>query len=744
MSVQSLPPALVHKASSLGRFVDENPGATAAELVQTLDELELAGTDRQTASAYAASRNPQTLRELCRALGTDEATLRSQTHDGLKALADAADPIAGRAEIEAFMAERSPRRLSLGSAGERIRAGFNASREAVVAPLRRRAAEKTETAISEAAPKKRGIRVGDGDAPERVRNDHIRAFIAEAKEAFDALPGSGTQILDGRTGKYRSVSPRDMAAARRLVAEAERVLPGVELNASPYPSSLNALLSDPDVGQRLLSEMGNTFSPRLYVQGLEVLRGVTQDEPSLAEKKQANIARQGNRRFRADTLARVGTVKELIELNPSGKTLNGESIADLVATTAPLLDGLVGLDLRITDEVTGFARGTRGEDFEIAHRILRLVSKALAGREVRVAEKHANLPSILSHPDVAACILEHAKPASKAQFQREYGIAVDLLRAIDTSYNTRVIWGSTDDQDRGLTVIAARKHAPRDVLDALQDLTYAYFDGITHLWFAPLMAEDPSQSREYESLLRSKLDDQGRALLDVLVDYRDSDSIRVVAARDGKRDAIREVALRGRFAPLGRKTASGTITSDYYNGISDGMAKQVLTVVGVGTLIGKGLDYGTSALGMTSLELWKPTILGGWDDVLGTFPNIKEMLEIADRFKSEDTRRMRRRGAIVDGAIAAGVGLGTSAALTLPLWFLGGQSFASLMLGPGADPVSKAASWAVYGAASSGGTATLSILPGLRNRAAVRRLVNDGIVEPTAKGKPLNGAAREA
>ncbi|MEO1174126.1 MAG: hypothetical protein AAFX94_19070, partial [Myxococcota bacterium] len=323
-------------------------------------------------------------------------------------------------------------------------------------------------------------------------------------------------------------------------------------------------------------------------------------------------------------------------------------------------------------------------------------------------------------------------------------MAVDVLRGIDTAYNTRMVWGCADDPERGLTIVASRKHAPREVLDALEDLTYGYFDGITHLWFTRLMREDPTASREYETLLRDTLDAHGQTLLDVLIEYRDSDSIRALAVRDGKRDSSREVALHQRFAALGRETGLRTVNTDYYNGISDGMAKQVLLVVGVGTLIGKGLDYGTGALGLSSLELWKPTILGGWDDVLGTFPNIKEMLDIADRFKDSETRRLRRRGALVDGAIAAGVGISTSAALTLPLWFLGGQSFASLMLGPGADPVSKAASWAVYGAASSGGTATLSILPGLRNRDAVRKMLEDGIVTPTFRGKPLKGSAKEA
>ncbi|MEM6731355.1 MAG: hypothetical protein AAF658_07350, partial [Myxococcota bacterium] len=241
----------------------------------------------------------------------------------------------------------------------------------------------------------------------------------------------------------------------------------------------------------------------------------------------------------------------------------------------------------------------------------------------------------------------------------------------------------------------------------------------------------------------TKLDDEGRKLLEVLIDYRDVDASRVLAVRDGERARAREATLSVALANMTREAAARTCSTGYYCGVSEGMAKEVIKVVGIGMALGKAMDFGAGYFDNPTLEFWKPTVLGGWDDILGGWVNVREMLDVADKFKDAEIRRKRRRGAKIDGALAIGFGAGSSVLLgAVAIPWLDHQTLGEALIAPGSDALARHIAAPAYGVASSGATAALSVLPARHYYGPIKNLVENGVI-PTPKGFE-SGAAHEA
>lgn len=765
---QTLPAGAVQVRNAL----DTKTIVSAEQLQTKLDGLGLDGADRTRAAVLALGSEPDrydaaTMAQICTALGTDEATLRATADRYATRLLSEAKHLSNHAEIDAWLAEPTgldaaeeakvdkPTVTKVASA---IADGFGMATAPFGNAIRRSSGNRFERKVTkQASDAIVDVKVGrdDFDAA-RLTDTQLGSIGEDAHRGLDALLARKLDVTDAKSGEKRPLTRGDVVAAHRVVDEAVAQLAKLPITADPNVA-LPEILSDPKVAgflvrTRIGGETPTAFLSR-FRQALAVLDVAEMASPSKGARKAAETVRKGQAEFNDKVDALVGNVATTIRVaGKRGRTipLRSEHLTDLVAATAPLIQGLADVKVGVEDPTTGLARKVSPSDIAATQKILGIVADALKGNVIEVDTRTLSLDSILAKPEVAAKILEHAAPSDKVAFQKDYHRAVGTLLAQREAYYVETSWPALTDPDdagkvseMGPVVVAVRRQPPEDVTRAMEALTHEYFQGITHLWFDDVMSADPATRDAAQVRLSKSLDDRGQSLLRKITNYRDDDASHAVAVKDGQRLPRFEEGLKKSVGDLTRSVAERTARTAYYCGVSEDTAKEVLRVVGIGMVLGKGLDYGASLLENPAIEFWKPTVLGGWDDILGGWVNVKELMSVADKFPDAQVRADRRAGAAVDGIVAVGAGVGSSVALGLPL--LGGKSLGEAMLAPGMDAATRAGAAAFYGAASSGATAVLSLLPARHHVKPILNLVEQGIIEPpTSNGKPLQGIALKA
>ena len=769
--------ALPTPAAQVRSALDSGELQSGEQLAGKLDSLGLTGDERTRAATLAVGTDPDryaaaTVDHVCAALGMNEATLRSRAEAETTRLLAVAKDLSDSGELEAWMNEETGPHTADGEkvkkpvvskVGAAIADAVGLATAPLANAVRRSGGARFDRRVKTALEvQAREVTIGKKDFDATAFSKVQLADMGEAADqGLDVLFGRKVTVTDAGSGRRRPLIRKDVVQCRAFVAQASANLAGLSIVAGPN-IGLDEILADPKVASFLVSRRPAGEEPKVFLaryrQALSVLEAAGVASPSGRARKNAQTVRKGQAKFNDQVLGLVGNVPATIHVaGKRGKTiaLRSEHLTDLVAATAPLVDGLLGLPVGLEDPVTGTARRVGEEDVAATHRILAVVADALRGNVVEVDEKTLSLDSILAKPEVAARILEHAAPgdsAARAAFQRDYHRAVGALLAQRQGYYIETSWPallSPDSgdagrfSDMGPVVVAVRRRPPDDVLRAMETLTHEYFQGITHLWFDDLMGADLDKREAAKARLSKAVDERGRALLDKLVEYRDDGASRMVAVIDGSRLPRFEEGIGKALSDLTRSVAERTARSAYYCGVAEDTAKEVLKVVGVGMVLGKGLDYGSQLLHNPAIEFWKPTVLGGWDDVLGGWVNVKELMDVANKFPDAQVRADRRAGAAIDGVIAVGAGVGSSVALGLPL--IGGKSLGEAILAPGADALTRAGAAAFYGAASSGATAVLSVLPARHHVRPILDLVDKGIIEPPLlRGKPLRGVALKA
>ena len=752
--------------------------STASELERKLDELGLEGSERTRVAALAVGTEPKnfvgaTLAQLMEALQVDEATLRATAEKEITRIVAVAPELTGVEEVRVWMNEPTApelpppeiKRHPALKVADAISQAINIAIEPLGQAVRKASANRYDRRAKKAVvdpPKE--VSIGRGAfCTTKLSSTQLNEMAKNARENIDALLECVVKISDPETGKKRPLTRRDIADVHLFLTEALAVLPELPIT-TVRNGSLSEVLADSRVAGFLMShrkgsDIDAAFLGRhrltLSVLELAGVRGA-----SKRALKNAEIVLKGQAKFNEQVRELVSGVPSVISITDREEKifrLDRGHLTDLVAATRPLVDGLADLPVPIEDPVTGMGRVVNAEDIAATHRILGLVTTALADNVIQVDERTLSLDSILAKPEVAARILKHAAPENQAKFQVDYQRAIGTLLAQRQAYCIETSWPAlTDPQDpkaaesSGPVVVAVRRQPPTEVLKAMETLTHRYFQGITHLWFDGLMGDDEGRRAETEKRLSAVLDGPGKALLAIIVKYRDEGASRMVAVDRGRYLPRIEAGLRSSLSDLTRSIAMRTARSAYYCGVGEDVAKEVLKVVGIGTVIGRGLDFGSMLLENPAIEFWKPTVLGGWDDVLGGWVNIRELMGVADKFSDLQVRENLRGGALIDGTIAVGAGISSSVALGLPLAQLGfplvaGKSLGEAMLAPGVDALTRAGAAAFYGAASSGATAVLSVLPARHHVRPILDLVEKGVVEhPTFRGKKLNGEALKA
>ena len=760
--------ALPATAAALREALDEGAIRSQDQLHRRLDALGVPRVDRMRTTALALGTGSQRLEgssigEVAAALGLDVATLRATAEKEMTRLIARAPHLESHGDVAAWMD---------GETG----AGARAEAASIEKPAVMKAADALSQAVqiataplgqmarasAAARADRRILKAPSGGEPTAIsvgRDDFDAELLtAEAKEglrreahdAVSALLDRPVRIVDAETAELRSLTREDVAQTHATIDDAFLRLAQIEVKAGPNLTPFE-LLTEPATARAVLPSEPSPAALTRWRQSLSVLQQADGEALSKSALKRAEQTRKGLRSFNDKVLAQVGRVPSTVRVADSDRPLRLETahVTDLVAATRPLVDGLVGVSVGLEDPRTGLGRAVTAEDVDITHRVIDQALRALEDTTIEVDAKTLSLDSILATPQVAAKILEYVAPANAADreaFMTDYHRAVGTLLAQREAYYLKTSWpGLTDPAETGMpdgtgpVVIAVRRTPPADVTAAMEQLTHSHFEGITHLWFDELMSESPEVRAKSEARLAAALDEPGRALLNRLVAYRDQDASRVIAVQDGQRARYIEVGLGQRLEDLTRSVAHRTAKSAYYNGIADGMGKEVLKVVGIGTVLGKGLDYASSLLNNPGIEFWKPTVLGGWDDVLGGWVNVRELMDVADKFPDPQIRADRKAGAFVDGVFAVAGGVGSSVALGLPL--LSGKSLGEAILAPGVDALTRAGASAVYGAASSGATALLSILPARHHYRPILNLVDRGVIDPPTDkgGEPLEG-----
>lgn len=756
-------------AESLAHALDAGGLQSASDVQTKVQSLPAYAQLQAAALALGARPNADraAVQNICQALGVDEATLRETAASELaRALAHAQhldSPEALQAWVSATTGPAQPPQEIRTPFVTKVAQAISENLAYVTAPLgnaaRRRRANKFESQVAKAQGQRQAIIGRDDFDAVALDAAQFEGLGKDARAALDALLHQDAQIPDPDTGKKRALNRGDVVAAHALISKAQEALPWPKFRVLAGPNAdLREVLQDPAVAARLLGDnAGNAEDLKRYQEAVSILSLALSASPSKRARKAAEKTRKGQDKFNAQVRALRGKVPQTIRVTSkraSGQlTMQPGHVKELAAATAPLLEGLVGAPVALEDPDTGLGRAINPEDVAIAQKMMALATEALKNHELSINPKTLSLDSIMAMPEVAAAVLQHAKPDDLGAFQKEYHRAVGTLLAQREAYFVQTTWPAlTDPQEAkaanlpegaGPVVVAIRRRPPTEVLQAMETLTHEYFEGITHLWFDDLMSADKHEATR--ARLETHLDAKGMALLDTLVQYRAEGASQMVAIKNGKRDPAAEGEMKSSLGELTRSTAERSARSAYYNGVSEDTAKEVLKVVGIGMVLGKGLDYGSKLLENPTIEFWKPTVLGGWDDVLGGWVNVKELMDVANKFSDLQVRANRRAGAAVDGVVAVSAGIASSVMLGLPL--IDGTSIAEIMLNPEmANAVSAALGAAFYGVASSGATGVLSFLPARHHVEPVLNLVEKGIVSaPTDKeGAPLTGGKLKA
>jgi hypothetical protein len=279
-----------------------------------------------------------------------------------------------------------------------------------------------------------------------------------------------------------------------------------------------------------------------------------------------------------------------------------------------------------------------------------------------------------------------------------------------------------------LLLVAARVRTPQPVVDAARAITDNHLKGVTRLWLDPVM----QKKRGAELRLRQKAPDkaQMQKLLGQLTAYRDGGAVQVVALTRGQRDHKLERRVHKELKAMTRAVAHKALKTDFYKEASKGTREAFMPIILSAAALGYGVEAGAQLSGSSFFHRIQPTVTGGIDDVGGALVNLKEM---------KDNKNMSNRGAAKDALCAAGFGVLTSVLLSVSL--PGSQAVSQVMLNPSSNLAARMSASALYGGASSGGTAWMSTVGSRHYKKAVLDAVKQGLVEAPKdrKGRSLTG-----
>jgi hypothetical protein len=453
------------------------------------------------------------------------------------------------------------------------------------------------------------------------------------------------------------------------------------------------------------------------------------------------------KRFDKAVLKNKAQVPEEIRVSRRSSTrLERKQIQRLIKAARPLFAGLDLTDVKITNPTTGERRQLTAPDVENALQMLVTASKSLRDHTLLTRGKGLSLTKILANEQVAAAVLAQEKPTDRAEFLRRYRAAISTTQALSQAYELFLHWGGVQKNPRlaklsrrlnvgqdTLLLVAARVQTPRPVIAAAKALTDDHLKGVTRLWLDPVMQGKPGAERRLRHKLPNKA--AARQLLDLLAAYRDGGAVKVIALTRGQRDPKLERRVHKELQTMTSAVAHQALKTDFYKEASKGTREAFMPIILSAAAVGYAVEGAAQLTNSPLFHRIQPTVTGGIDDVGGALVNLKEM---------KDNKNTSNRGASKDAMCAAGFGLLTSVLLSVSL--PGSQAVSQVMLNPQSATMARVGASALYGGASSGGTAYMSTVSARHYYKAVMGAVQQGLIEPPKdrRGRPLKGRRLKA